>query len=187
MPKSVVNIRNFILGLLAQQPMSGYDIKRLSESLSWLIGGLSYGSLYPALHALLQEGLVEVDVVQNEDRPPRKVYSLTNKGKQVIKSWGSQPIKKEASLKDFVMCLFMGSNLPLSSLEEHIRQRKLQVRQHRDTLVQMMERESNIVDLGHRMAMGYGLAIANAELAWLESMLAELSKDPLPMEVKEGS
>jgi DNA-binding PadR family transcriptional regulator len=48
-----------ILGLLMDQPLHGYELrKRLSESLGpmW---GISYGSLYPALRRLEREGAIE--------------------------------------------------------------------------------------------------------------------------------
>ena len=79
---SAVNIRRFILGLLARQPMSGYDIKRFLKSLSWLIDSPSFGSLYPTLHALLRDGLTTVEVVLSQDRPPRKTYTVTDAGRQ---------------------------------------------------------------------------------------------------------
>lgn len=48
-------MRHFILGLWVQQPVSGYDIRQMFKGLEWLIGAPSFGSLYPALHALLRE------------------------------------------------------------------------------------------------------------------------------------
>jgi len=68
---SAVSIRHFILGLLNRQRMSGYDIRRFLKSLSWLIDSPSPGSLYPALHILLEDGLVTVEVVSRQDKPPR--------------------------------------------------------------------------------------------------------------------
>jgi DNA-binding PadR family transcriptional regulator len=50
-----------ILGLLAQQPMSGYDIKRFLKSLSWLIDSPSFGSIYPTLRALREDDLVTME------------------------------------------------------------------------------------------------------------------------------
>ena len=75
-----VNFRYFVLGLLDQQPMSGYDIKRLLERLNGLIGSSSFGHIYPTLHTLLKEGWVTVNVVTREDRPPRKVYTIRQEG-----------------------------------------------------------------------------------------------------------
>ncbi|MGZ8764934.1 MAG: PadR family transcriptional regulator [Acidimicrobiia bacterium] len=48
-----------ILGLLKDQPLHGYELKkRLSESLG-VLWGVSYGSLYPALRRLEKSGGIE--------------------------------------------------------------------------------------------------------------------------------
>ncbi len=49
-----------VLGLLKEQPLHGYELKkRLSETLGFL-WGVSYGSLYPALRRLEREAAIEV-------------------------------------------------------------------------------------------------------------------------------
>jgi DNA-binding PadR family transcriptional regulator len=49
-----------VLGLLKEQPLHGYELKkRLSEALG-LLWGVSYGSLYPALRRLERAGAIEV-------------------------------------------------------------------------------------------------------------------------------
>jgi DNA-binding PadR family transcriptional regulator len=49
-----------VLGLLKEQPLHGYELKkRLSDTLGFL-WGVSYGSLYPALRRLEREGAIEV-------------------------------------------------------------------------------------------------------------------------------
>ena len=48
-----------ILGLLAETPLHGYELKkRLSETLGPL-WGISFGSLYPALRRLERSGAIE--------------------------------------------------------------------------------------------------------------------------------
>jgi DNA-binding PadR family transcriptional regulator len=48
-----------VLGLLAEQPLHGYELKkRLSETLGPL-WGISFGSLYPALRRLEKSGAIE--------------------------------------------------------------------------------------------------------------------------------
>ena len=47
-----------VLGLLAEQPLHGYELKkRLSETLGPL-WGISFGSLYPALRRLERWGAI---------------------------------------------------------------------------------------------------------------------------------
>ena len=49
-----------ILGLLKEQPLHGYELKkRLGETLGSL-WGISYGSLYPALRRLERDGAIEI-------------------------------------------------------------------------------------------------------------------------------
>ena len=48
-----------VLGLLKEQPLHGYELKkRLGETLGFL-WGVSYGSLYPALRRLEKQGAIE--------------------------------------------------------------------------------------------------------------------------------
>jgi len=49
-----------VLGLLEEQPLHGYELKkRLGETLGFL-WGVSYGSLYPALRRLEADGAIEI-------------------------------------------------------------------------------------------------------------------------------
>jgi PadR family transcriptional regulator AphA len=176
---STVSIRQFILGLLTRQPMSGYDIKRFLKSLSWLIDSPSFGSLYPALHALLEDGLVTVEIIPQQDKPPRKIYSITDTGKETLQEWMKQPAASDPSLKAFLMRLVLASNLSQADLVMHLKQRQSQVAAQ---LQQTTETIDGDADLGERLALGYGLAVANAELNWLDNALTRLSQQAISAE-----
>ncbi|RYY90156.1 MAG: PadR family transcriptional regulator [Chitinophagaceae bacterium] len=76
------SLSTIILKLLSEEGrMYGYEItKRVRE---WSSGGLELteGALYPALHKLEAEGLLEVDIEYTGNRP-RKYYSITKSGKK---------------------------------------------------------------------------------------------------------
>jgi DNA-binding PadR family transcriptional regulator len=182
MAAGTVSLRYFVLGLLTQQPMSGYDIKRFLKGLSWLIGNPSGGSLYPVLRALLQEDLVAVEVVPGLDRPPRKIYSITDAGHQALRAWIEQPIVASAPLKAFVMRLLLADSHSRGRLMAHLRRRRAQVATHRATLVGNAGMPSPRPNLGRELALDYGLALATAELAWLDTTLDRLREEPLPEE-----
>jgi PadR family transcriptional regulator AphA len=183
---STVSIRQFILGLVNRQPMSGYDIKCFLKSLSWLIDSPSFGSLYPALHALLENGLVTVEVVSRQDKPPRKIYSITESGRQVLQEWLSQPIGAGVSLKAFLMRLVLASNLSQAGLVAYLEQRRTQVAAHQLDLEQTAGVMDEGMDLGERLVLEYGLAVAAAELDWLDSTLAQQSQQPPSAEAPPG-
>jgi PadR family transcriptional regulator AphA len=181
MTSRTVSFRYFILGLVNQQPMSGYDIKRFLKSLGGLTGSSSFGSIYPTLHALLADDLVTVDVAYRQDKPPRKIYSITEAGKQVLQEWINHPVKSSASMRAFVMRLILASNLLQDGLIAHLKQRRSQVAAHHATLEQRAREPDERVDLGQHLALDYGLAMAMAELAWLDRTLERLSEQPLPI------
>jgi DNA-binding PadR family transcriptional regulator len=172
-----ISFRFFILGLLNQQPMSGYDIKRLLERLGWLIGSSSFGNIYPTLHALLEDELVTVDVVTSQDRPSKKVYDVSEKGRRVLGEWLEQPAPENASLRAFVMRLILARDLSQDGLVAHLRQRRAQVGTERDVLKEMCN-ESNQAGVGWQLALDYGLAVADTELEWLESALGQSLDEP---------
>ena len=181
-----VSIRHLILGLLTQQPMSGYGIKRSLKSLSWLIDSPSFGSIYPALRALREDGLVTVEVAPRQGKPPRKIYTITEAGRLALREWMDQPVTPGASLKTFVMRLILANNFSHTGLISHLQQRRSQVAVHCATLNQIAEAMNGTIDPGQRLAFAYGLALATAELAWLDSTLEQLSQQPLSREVVKG-
>src|SRR5579883_2014955 len=65
-----------ILGLLKEQPMHGYDLRKRLRTDFGLLSSLSFGSLYPALNRLETDGAVrEKDAAPAE--APREVTALT--------------------------------------------------------------------------------------------------------------
>ena len=174
MAAGAVSLRYFILGLLTQQPMSGYDIKRFLEGLSWLAGTPSSGSLYPVLRSLRQEKLVTMERVPGIDRPPKKIYSITDAGSETLRKWIEQPIADCASLKAFVMRLVLADSHTRPILSAHLRQRREQVASHCASLAGHANTTGAGPSLGHQLAADYGLALAAAELAWLDHTLDRL-------------
>jgi PadR family transcriptional regulator AphA len=175
MVATAVSLRYFILGLLTQEPMSGYDIRQLLDNLSWLIGSPSCGSLYPALRGLLDEGFVTMDVEAHQGRPPRKVYSITEPGRNALQGWMDQPAIR-GTLKAFLMRLILANRFSHAGLIAHLHSRRAAVAGYRSGLEQAVVAGSQPEDSGQYLALDYAQAIACAELAWLDSTLERLSQ-----------
>jgi DNA-binding PadR family transcriptional regulator len=181
MAASSRDFRHFVLGLLVQQPMSGYDIKQYLAGLGWLVGNPSFGAIYPALHTLLEDGLVTLEIVAYENKPPRKVYSITASGRQALDEWIHQPLLAGASSRAFVMRLLLATHLSYEGLVAHLQQRHEQVAEQQAALKRNM-RTADSSSNGRRLALEYGLTIANTELAWLENLVAALETQNAPQE-----
>ena len=172
-----MSLRYFILGLLAEQPMSGYDVKGYLGSLDWLVGSPSFGSVYSNLHALLEDGLVEVEVIQNEDRPSRKVYSITEAGTRVLQEWISEPFDPSGSLEAFLRRLMLANSLSDDDLVACLRRRRSQVAAYRAALEPATEAQDEALRLGQDLAFDFALTAARTEIAWLDRALECLSQE----------
>jgi DNA-binding PadR family transcriptional regulator len=77
-----------ILGMLAEQPLHGYQIrKRLGTELG-PFRALSYGSLYPALKRMVGDGLIAAEDPSaiSTSRRSKIAYALTDAGKSALES-----------------------------------------------------------------------------------------------------
>lgn len=74
-------LRTAILALLAERPMHGYQIIREIEERSGGSWKPSAGSVYPTLQLLSDEGFVST-----EESNGRKIYSLTEAGREDVAS-----------------------------------------------------------------------------------------------------
>jgi DNA-binding PadR family transcriptional regulator len=169
--------------------MSGYDIKCNLKSLDWLIGNPSSGSLYPVLRTLMKDGCATVEVHTRESRPPRKIYSITEAGRQELSEWIDRPVVANAPLRAFLMRLVLADAHPPGTLVSHLRERREQVASRQVAYEQIISAEvSNQSDLD--LAWDYGLALAEAEISWLDRTLDQLAQRVLQqssVEVVKGS
>jgi DNA-binding PadR family transcriptional regulator len=184
MSGNTVNLRFFILGLLAQRSMSGYDVKRYLKNLSWLMGSPSAGSIYPALRTLLKSEWVTVDVELRQDRPPRKVYTITEAGRRQLDEWVDQPVKPSGSMKAFMMQLIMASHYAPDRLIALMRQRRTEVARQQQELTTSSAQKGTAKDVGERMAVEYALSVADSELAWLDRELGRIAQEVSLVEVQ---
>jgi len=75
-----------LLGLVALEPRSGYDIKRVVDRSIRHFWAASYGQIYPELRRLEDEGWIA-----GEDNPrggrSRRVFQITTTGKAALRGW----------------------------------------------------------------------------------------------------
>jgi DNA-binding PadR family transcriptional regulator len=81
-------VQEVVLALLAGEPSYGYQLKaRLALALGPLAGALNEGQVYVTLNRLEKANLVESHRAAQADRPDRKVYALTQAGRDRVASW----------------------------------------------------------------------------------------------------
>jgi len=80
-----------MLAAIAHRPRSGYDLNRWFDQLASHFCTAGYSSVYPALARFEGEGFVVYEAVPSDRGPERKVYSLTDRGREVLLAWAREP------------------------------------------------------------------------------------------------
>lgn len=91
-----------ILGLLQYRDMHGYRIKEHLENNFGHMWSVNFGQIYPILKDLEKKGLVKMlkDTASNNQGPQRKLYSITDNGREEFSRWLKEPVEKTMLLRD---------------------------------------------------------------------------------------
>jgi PadR family transcriptional regulator, regulatory protein AphA len=82
-----VSIKHVMLGFLSQTPMTGYDLKKKFASSGVFHWSGNNNQIYKTLVALHEEKLVTLELQYQESKPPRKIYTITEKGRATLHEW----------------------------------------------------------------------------------------------------
>jgi DNA-binding PadR family transcriptional regulator len=169
-----MDVRTICLGILTRSDATGYEIKKLFEEDGYQhFIEASFGSIYPALNRLTEEGLVSVREEAQQKRPDRKVYSITKAGRTAFLAALMKPLPEDRHRSPFVFAMLFSHLLPpervRAMLDDYIRQ-------NRAKLGQIAEHEPQPTAPGERFVMGLGRAIYVAMLQFLEAHRSELER-----------
>ncbi len=116
-------VQHAVLGLLAQGPSYGYELKAsFEQAIGSQWGELNIGHVYQVLDRLVRDGLVTKKVVRQRGRPDKIVYRLTEAGKAELDEWLDRPVARKAGYRDdFFLKLFISSRMGVERLREAVR------------------------------------------------------------------
>ncbi|MBP5159660.1 MAG: PadR family transcriptional regulator [Lachnospiraceae bacterium] len=159
-----------ILGLLLHEDLTGYDIKkRIDSAISFFWKG-SFGSIYPALADMEEQGLVKRKKSDNNGGREKIVYGITKKGKDRLEVWlkdekASNDLKYETLLK-----LFFGAagdrKITIRNIEifeEQIRGNLELLRVYKKNLEKAPDQEDH---LHYHLTVSFGIEACEAYLRW---------------------
>lgn len=76
-----------LLALLEDRPVYGYELSQRLAEQGLLMSG---GSTYPLLARLERTGLVSTEMLRSGSGPPRKYYSMTHAGHEVLREGAAE-------------------------------------------------------------------------------------------------
>ena len=111
-----------ILGLLAfWGPLSGYDIKRLFDHMLSAMWGAAQSQIYKELRRMKELGWVEMEREEQESRPDRKIYSITEQGRVALNKWQAQPAEVFQLRDELLLKVLFGAFASPGDLAQNLR------------------------------------------------------------------
>ncbi len=153
------------LGTLSRGDASGYEIKKaFEEGPLGHIHEASFGAIYPALTELERQGLVTGREMAQEKRPDKKVFALTEDGRQALHRALLNPPTRDKTRSDFLFILFLGHLLEAPRLAELIDSR---IAWYQGCLSRMAACDLSASPPGEAFVHGLGLAVYTAACDYL--------------------
>ncbi len=95
-----MSIKHAMLGLLANGPRHGYELKTAYEDELVPGADLNVGQVYKSLDRLGRDGMVSHALVRQDVRPDKKVYEITRAGRKELKGWLGRPSETAIDRRD---------------------------------------------------------------------------------------
>ncbi|MEQ8442243.1 MAG: PadR family transcriptional regulator [Alphaproteobacteria bacterium] len=164
-----MDIKTTCLGVLMLGDASGYEIRKAFEEgpFSYFADG-GFGSIYPALTKLSEEGLVTCTAQSQEKRPAKKVYSITDAGwSHLERQMRAQVPGEDKYRSDLMFILFFADWQSPEWVEKVIDARIAFYREKLARMASCAEGWDEGIN-GRRLVHGYGRTMHQAALTYLE-------------------
>jgi len=163
-----VDVKTLCLGVLSMGDASGYEIKKVFENAFSHFYVAGFGSIYPALAELTREGLVVCSDIEQEKRPAKKVYQLTEKGLSTFRAALSETYPSHKVRSDFMVLLVFAHLLKPPQVEALLRQRLIDIDVNLSHINACLERGGSVHPEGARFAAGFARAVLQAGKDYIE-------------------
>lgn len=171
-----MNIQDVILGFLCEGPKSGYDIKQKMEySVSYFFDA-SFGAIYPALRKMEKEGLVEKQVIQQEGKPNKNLFVITDSGMAQFQAYLNSPINPTITRSDILIRVFFGRFTTKETVRNWLEEEREKNQSMYDHLNSVGEKFSNM-DRFQRLTLEYGIQTAEMTMELIDNELQRLNEE----------
>jgi DNA-binding PadR family transcriptional regulator len=168
-----------LLGLLSHEPLTGYEIKKRMDTTLNLFWSASYGSIYPTLNALDQNGYV-IKSESKENGRDKITYTITDSGKQNLRQWLEKPVDKDELRYETILKLFFGSEAGVEITIAHIEAFEKKMRQElsllKGSVAQLKKSDSEEAHRYYMLTAMFGVKAFESYLEWCDEARSILNQ-----------
>jgi len=177
-----MSLKHAILGFLSYKPFNGYDLKKAFDNSVRHFWPANQSQIYRTLAQMTEDGLIEKEVVEREERLDMKIYRISEKGREELHQWLATPLPDRETREPFLVQLFFGSQLSDDELLTLLR-REAKIAEGQQALYAQIY-QASMSKAGQTsdprafflsmLTLDYGLKSSQALLEWLNHAIAQI-------------
>lgn len=179
-----------ILGFLEQRPYTGYDLKKIFDTSVKHFWPADQSQIYRTLSRLTENGWARMEKIEQENRPAKKEYSITPKGRQALKQWLVTPLPFGENRSAAMIQVFFAGQLTDAQVLEMFERVAHYLRAGKavyDLIPQEMEHYQEYIQSPRdfyfwMLTLEIGKITAQANLSWVESMIQRIKTGEIPQD-----
>ena len=178
-------VRHAVLGLLAQRPRHGYELRAAFHS---VVGGeenwdVKPAQIYTTLARLEKGGLVVENAVEQGTGPERRIYAITPAGYKILREWFTCGIELEHQRDEFFIKLMIGLVSGVADPYRLIQTQRAHLYQELHDITEHRSHSDPSRELAKILLLDKAVMHLEADVRWLdmiEARLDEIKRQPLP-------
>ena len=190
-----MSLEHAILGFLRYKPFSGYDLKKVFDRSVQHFWPADQSQIYRTLGRLTERGWAEMELIEQADRPNRKVYHITEGGQEELRDWLRLPLPpQELRSASLVQVFFAGqlSDEEILPMFEHAAAELRGILERYDRIPDSIHDHTHDIDSPREaffwmLTLESGISTARAQLNWVESVIQRFKDKQVPTQREGGT
>ena len=167
-----------ILGLISQNPLTGYDLRKVFQTTPMGHFSSSPGAIYPALKRIEEAGWIRSATTDGRTGRQRVAYEITARGLKVFKEHLSRPVTQEDvtwHLDQLMLRFaFMDGVMGREEVVEFLQEFATQLDTHMADLRRYFDGVKDILPACGKLAMESGIQDYEMHAQWARRAIQEL-------------
>lgn len=165
------------------KPLSGYDLAKEFNSSVGFYWKTTHQQIYRELARLEKNSFVTSEIIKQKDRPDKKLYSITEKGRKNLIEWIALPSQTTPVKEDMLVKMYVGFLVPKNVLIEELERLK---KEHEEKLKLYKEYEATFFSDAKKLPdkgkyrylnLRMGINFESGHIKWCDEAIAFLKEE----------
>jgi len=172
-----------LLGFLNYSPATGYELKHLLDVSTSFFWHAKQSQIYTTLKKMEEDDLISSRFEPQEGRPNRRVYTISQTGKEELGKWLKKPLinlekRKETLLLKLFFSAEIEKDVVLTELNQHVKLHQDQLRIYQTITKGVIDQFKGSTGLNKdaeywEMTRRFGELYEQMYITWLEEILTK--------------